>query len=289
MSAKKKLTFYKMHSLGNDFMVIDGIGQSLEIKREAIQQWSDRNTGIGFDQLLIIEPPTKAHADFCYRIYNADGSSAQQCGNGTRCVAFLVSYIGLSPKTELIWQSLAGDFQTTFTDASQILTVMTVPQLEEAKIPFDVAQAAMASEEQRASYHIRAQDDDYAITPVSMGNPHAVIFNDDITNINVDVIGASLTNHPAFPEGANIGFCQIIDKSFIRLRVYERGVGETLACGTGACAAVVAARIHGLVDARVKVSLPGGKLRITWPTGDVAVTMTGNACLVYQGEIAMEQ
>lgn len=286
----KPLVFYKMHGLGNDFMVVEAVTQSVQLKPEDIAQWGDRNTGVGFDQLLLIEPPTSADTDFWYRVYNADGSPAEQCGNGTRCVALLVQHLQLSKKNTLHWQSDAGLLRTHFGGAQQIETTMTVPILAPAEIPFatecaESSEAVATDMPDLKKYTLEADGERYDITPVSMGNPHGVMFMDDIFDIDVATIGAKLTRHPAFPQGANIGFCQVIDRHFLRLRVFERGVGETRACGTGACAAVVAAHLHGLVGERVKVSLPGGKLRITWPEIGSPVTMSGNANLVYRGEI----
>ena len=282
---RKPLDFYKMHSLGNDFMVIEAVTQSVHLEPAKIAQWGDRKTGIGFDQLLLIEPPTDTQADFWFRIYNADGSSAQQCGNGTRAVALLARRLQLSKKKNLVWQSNAGIIQTQFTSPQQIETTMTVPVLSPPDIPFHEEHAEPCTTEPGPQFTLRHDDQSYKVTPVSMGNPHAVLFVEDLFATDVEGIGAALTRHAAYPEGANVGFCQVVDRQFIRLRVFERGVGETQACGSGACAAVVAARLHGKVDPRVKVSLPGGKLRISWPDEQSPVTMTGNATLVYRGEL----
>lgn len=287
MNARRPIVFHKMHSLGNDFMVIDAVSQPIDLSDQAVAAWGDRHRGIGFDQLLIIEAPTVPEADFSYRIFNADGSSAQQCGNGTRCVAMLVQQLGLNPKPELVWQSAAGLFETNFSSPAQIETTMTVPVLDQAAIPFAAEYASTT--ENPLIYTLHTTDADFAVTPVSMGNPHAVLFYDDIFSIDIDKIGNLLTRHAAFPEGANVGFCQVVDHQFMRLRVFERGAGETQACGSGACAAVVAARLHNKVGERVKVSLPGGKLRIKWPHSDSPVTMSGDACYVYRGELQIDQ
>ncbi len=284
MSAQPSMSFYKMHSLGNDFMVLDGVTRHLDIKPEQIRSWSDRHTGVGFDQLLIIAPPTVGDADFKFQIYNADGSSAEQCGNGTRCVAMLARHIGLTKKERLAWQADAGLFETLILQ-DQVSTTMTVPQLHAPDIPFDPTHA-QATDNPR-QFALEADGTHYRVTPVSMGNPHGVIFLQDIFNADVTGIGRSLTSHPAFPAQANIGFCQVIDRQFVRLRVYERGVGETQACGSGACAAVVAASLNDLVNHKVKVSLPGGKLRISWSEINGPVTMTGPANLIYRGELSV--
>lgn len=286
----KRLSFFKMHSLGNDFMVIDGVSDEFTPDATTIARWSDRHTGIGFDQLLVIEAPTDPAADFWYKVYNADGSQAEQCGNGTRCVAMLVNQLQLSPKSSLVWQSLAGQFLTE-RNGDQFTTTMTVPVLSDPEIPFLAEQA-----EQVASHNYKIEDgqDCYTVTPVSMGNPHAVIFvgstsDLNISDLDVEAIGARLTRHAAFPNHANVGFCQIVDRGFMRLRVYERGTGETLACGSGACAAVVAAQLNNRVGTKVKVSLPGGKLRIVWPGVGERVSMSGPAIVAYKGDVEVHE
>ena len=281
---RKPLVFYKMHALGNDFMVIDGVTQSVALEAAQIARWGDRHTGVGFDQLLIIEPPTINDADFYFRIYNTDGSSAEQCGNGTRAVALLARHLQLSKKQSLQWQSAAGMINTVYTNPQQIETTMTVPVLNLPEVPF-AADAATPLEANGREFRVAVGDDSYTLTPVSMGNPHGVMFVDNIFETDVATIGANLTRHAAFPAAANIGFCQVVDRQFVRLRVFERGVGETQACGSGACAAVVAARLHDKVDPKVKVSLPVGKLRISWPALESPVTMSGAATLVFKGEL----
>ena len=232
--ARRTTTFYKMHSLGNDFMVLDRVTQPLQLDAATIAAWGDRKTGIGFDQLLIIDPPTEANADFYFRIYNADGSSAEQCGNGTRCVALLARHLELTKKAKLTWQSAAGPIQTEFRSPQQIETTMTVPLLAPQQIPFDPSAAGACLGELDAGGHwsVEAAGQSFDLTPVSMGNPHGVIMFDNIFDVDVDRIGAELTAHAVFPEGGNIGFCQVVDRQFMRLRVFERGVGETRACGS---------------------------------------------------------
>lgn len=282
--APRKLTFHKMHSLGNDFMVLDGVSRALDLQPEQIKAWGDRQRGIGFDQLLIVAPPTEPDADFTFQIYNQDGTEAQQCGNGTRCVTQLALSLGLTQKKNLVWQSLAGRFSTSANE-NTYTTEMTLPVLEHGAIPFDPS----AATEVDPNIFTLSTDDGatYAVTPVSMGNPHGVIFTDKLFDLDVPAIGASLTAHPAFPERANIGFCQVIDRQFIRLRVFERGTGETQACGSGACAAVVAARLTEQINSRVKVSLPGGKLKLNWPGHGEPVTMSGPATMVFRGEVEL--
>ena len=271
------LRFAKMHGLGNDFMVIDLVTQNLEIEPEAVRRWSNRRTGIGFDQLLALDVPTEPDADFWFRIYNADGSSAEQCGNGARCIAHFVRRENLSPKTELELQTESGRIRTALFDQG-VRVDMGVPSTHPEDVPF-------AAEQDRLSHSLEVDGQTYEITPVSMGNPHGVLFVDNAEAADVAAAGRALTGHRQFPQGANIGFCEVVDRGVVRLRVYERGVGETLACGTGACAAVVAGRLKGRLDESVNVSLPGGKVRIAWKGPGAPVRMTGPAETVYEGHL----
>jgi diaminopimelate epimerase len=285
-----KVQFAKMHGLGNDFMVLDQISQPFLPKPEQIQSWSDRHTGIGFDQLLIIAPPDDPDVDFRYRIFNADGTEAEQCGNGARCVAKLVADKGLSVKPNIRFQTNNGVIETILLGDDQVEVDMGPPGLEADAIPCDTAQA-VAEETIGETVRYTLADSSggqQQLSVASMGNPHGVILVSDISSARVDEIGAALTAHPFFPERANIGFCQVVDRGFIRLRVFERGVGETRACGTGACAAAVTSRLSGLVDEKVKVSLPGGKVRIRWQGPEHAVKMTGPATLVYEGQVSVD-
>jgi diaminopimelate epimerase len=268
-----------MHGLGNDFMVLDLVTQEATLDPGLVQSWSDRRTGIGFDQLLVVEPPSDPQSDFWYRIYNADGSEAEQCGNGARCIATFIRHVELSPKTELSLQTAGGMITTRRLEAS-VQVDMGVPSTAPQSIPF-------TADVEAQHYTLESATGCHEVTPVSIGNPHGVLFVDDIAEVDVETIGAALTDHPRFPEGANIGFCQVVDKKFVRLRVYERGVGETRACGTGACAAVVACQLDNRVEQTVKVSLPGGKLRVNWQGPGSAVKMTGPATLVYEGSLEL--
>lgn len=261
------LQFTKMHGLGNDFLVLDLVTQTAELTPELVQYWSNRNTGVGFDQLLTLEPPTQPDADFLWGIYNADGSRAKQCGNGARCMAKFIAEQQLSPKPSIRLQIPTGIIETQLDTADTATVNMGQPQPEAEQIT------------------ITTSTGDVQLLRVSMGNPHAVIFVDNIHHAPVDTLGAELTGHSEFPEGANIGFCQVIDQGFVRLRVYERGVGETQACGSGACAAATAGQVLGHLGQRVKVSLPGGKLKITWPGPGHDLLMTGPATTVYSGTI----
>ena len=267
--------FAKMHGLGNDFMVIDLVTQDLRITPDDVRRWADRRTGVGFDQLLTVESPSDPEADFWFRIYNADGSTAEQCGNGARCIARFVGLSNLSPKRELDLQTDAGLVHTSLLD-QDVLVDMGVPSTHRHDVPFKADQDGL-------THRVDAQCGPFEITPVSVGNPHGVLFVGNAAAADVASVGAALTNHPRFPEGANIGFCEVVDRGLVRLRVFERGVGETRACGTGACAAVVAGRLKGRLGDSVTVSLPGGKVRIAWKGPGAPVRMTGPAALVYEG------
>lgn len=261
------LHFTKMHGLGNDFLVLDLVTQAAELTPELVAQWSNRNTGVGFDQLLTLEPPTAPDADFWWGIYNADGSGAEQCGNGARCIAKFIAEHQLSPKLSIRLQTPKGIIETHLDGTDTVTVNMGPPQPETEQIT------------------VTTSTGDVQLLRVSMGNPHAVIFVDNIHHAPVATLGAELTSHKEFPQGANIGFCQVIDQGFVRLRVYERGVGETQACGSGACAAATAGQVLGHLGPRVKVSLPGGKLKIAWPGPGQDLLMTGPATTVYSGTI----
>jgi len=276
------IRFAKMHGLGNDFMVIDLVTQNLSFTPEQVRRWADRHTGVGFDQLLTIEVPENPDNDFRYGVYNADGSRAEHCGNGARCVAKLIHDLGLSPKPTLRFETANRRFETRLINADTVEVDMGPPRFSAEEVPFNTAAGCAQGE---YGYLLEADGCHFELIPVSMGNPHGVIFVDEIAAADVSGIGAALTRHEFFPEQANIGFCQIVDPGFVRVRVFERGVGETRACGTGACAAAVAGILTRELSERVKVSLPGGKVRITWQGENSAVTMLGPATLVYQGTV----
>jgi diaminopimelate epimerase len=282
-----KIHFAKMHGLGNDFMVLDLVSQLFEPSPAQIRAWADRRTGIGFDQLLIVAPPENPEVDFRYRIFNADGSEAEQCGNGARCVAKLVADTGMCVTPTIRFETSNGLIEATLLGNDQVEVDMGAPGLEPEQIPCDPSRAVSSRMEGGATLYTLEDEagESHELLVASMGNPHGVIRVPDISSARVDELGPRLTAHPFFPEQANIGFCQIVDRGFIRLRVFERGVGETRACGTGACAAAVVSRLQGLVDEKVKVSLPGGKVRIRWQGPDSPVKMTGPATLVYEGQV----
>lgn len=274
------LNFTKMHGLGNDFVVIDGINQSLSLTAEQCRRLAERRFGVGCDQILLVEPARRPDTDFYYRIFNADGSEVEQCGNGARCFARFVTDKGLCHKHDIHVETRSGVI-VLHIDANNDVTVnMGVPILAPADIPF-------IAEMQAPSYSLEVGSGHYQIGAVSMGNPHAVVGVADIDAAPVASLGPAIESHLRFPQRVNAGFMQIIDRAHIRLRVYERGAGETLACGTGACAAVVSGRIQGLLDDKVTVSLPGGDLSITWQGGNEPVWMTGPATHVFEGQIAL--
>jgi diaminopimelate epimerase len=271
------IRFTKMHGLGNDFMVVDAINQTIEFQAQQVKAWADRHRGIGFDQLLIVEAPQSDQADFRYRIFNADGSEVQQCGNGARCFARFVVDKGLTNKKEIPVETASGLIVLYLEDDGQVRVNMGAPRFDPSVLPFEApAQAPI--------YAIKALNLAWQIGAVSMGNPHAVLEVEDIQSAPVEALGSVLESHPRFPQRVNVGFVQKIDENWLRLRVFERGAGETQACGTGACAAMATMRLWGKVAEEVKVSLPGGDLVIRWSgqPGDV-LWMTGPVANVFEG------
>ncbi|MDE0422732.1 MAG: diaminopimelate epimerase [Gammaproteobacteria bacterium] len=275
-----KLRFAKMHGLGNDFMVVDLVTQRGMPTPDQVRSWSDRRTGVGFDQLLAVLPPSAPDADFRMRIFNADGSQAEQCGNGARCFAQFVVEEELTVKRDLLVETEGGNIRTELLDNGQVRVDMGVPSTVPEEVPF-------LAEEAKTSYVIDVGDSRVEVTPVSVGNPHAVVFVNNVAHADIDGIGSALQHHERFPEQVNVGFLQVVDRRFARLRVYERGTGETRACGTGACAAMVAARLHDRLEARAKISLPGGKLRLEWQGRGSPATLSGSAKLVFTGRIEL--
>lgn len=274
------LKFSKMHGLGNDFIVIDAIEQTVALTSGQIQFLSDRRFGVGCDQLLLVEKPQTAEADFRYRIFNADGGEVAQCGNGARCFARFVRDKSLTTKDTITVETASGLIYPTLQADGSVTVDMGKPIFEPANIPF-------TADEQATTYMLTIDGHGKKeITAVSMGNPHAVMLVDDVDMAPVSELGPLIESHECFPERVNVGFMQLLDSDSIRLRVFERGSGETSACGTGACAAVVSGIKRGLLNTMVTVSLPGGDLQISWPDQDAAVWMTGPAEHVFDGEIA---
>lgn len=270
------LEFTKMHGLGNDFVVIDLIRQRAYLDATTIQRMAHRHFGIGFDQLLIVEPPDLPNVDFKYRIFNADGSEVEQCGNGVRCFARFVHEQQLTHKTKIKVQTKAGIVEPELGPNGWVRVNMGYPKFLPQEIPF-------LAEEQEELYRLDlANNQNILIDVVNMGNPHAVTIVPDVLTADVATLGPQIESHVRFPERVNAGFMQIIDEKHARLRVFERGVGETLACGTGACAAAVSAMRRGLLGNEVEIQLAGGSLHIAWRDGDV-VWMTGPTANVYEG------
>ncbi|WP_274571238.1 diaminopimelate epimerase [Neisseria leonii] len=279
----KRLKFTKMHGLGNDFMVVDAVNQPFDAESAPIRQWADRHTGVGFDQLLVVERAVSEGVDFRYRIFNADGGEVEQCGNGARCFARFVSDKGLTDKREIVVETARGVIVPKLQADGRVQVDMGVPRLRPSEIPF-VPPAD--GDEAAVSHMVAAGTDGVRLSCVNMGNPHAVLLVDDTDTAPVQALGAELESHSRFPQRVNVGFMQVVDPHHIRLRVFERGVGETQACGTGACAAVVAGVRLGLLAAggAVRVSLPGGELSVSWQPGG-SVWMTGPAETVFDGEL----
>jgi diaminopimelate epimerase len=274
------INFTKMHGLGNDFVVIDAINQHVALNAEQIRQLSDRHFGIGFDQLLLVEKPVSANADFKYRIFNADGSEVAQCGNGARCFARFVRDKQLTDKDEIRVDTNSGQLLLHLDEDDLVTVNMGVPRHAPDEIP-------MLVEEESKYYTVAVNDTERAFGAVSMGNPHAVLQVNDVKTAPVAELGSELERHPVFPERANIGFMQVVDRQHIKLRVFERGAGETLACGSGACAAVVIGIEHNLLDHDVFIELPGGELKISWSGRGEPVFMTGPAVAVFDGTLAL--
>ena len=273
-----QVSFHKMQGLGNDFVVLDAVSRQLRLEREQIRRLADRRFGIGCDQVLLAEPAQSPEADFFYRIYNADGSEAEQCGNGARCLARFLDGLGFAQRRDLILETRGGLIKTELQPDGQVAVTMGVPRFEPAEIPF-------RADRHRARYQATYDGQRVEFAALSMGNPHAVIAVDDLDAAPVESLGPLMQADRSFPNSVNVGFMQVLGRGHIRLRVYERGVGETLACGTGACAAVAAGHLWGLLDERVTVSLRGGPLVIQWPGTGSEVVMTGPATKVFEGRI----
>lgn len=273
-----RLRFSKMHGLGNDFIVIDGINQRVRLSPEKIRAISDRHTGIGCDQLLLVEKPSSPDFDFRYRIFNCDGSEVENCGNGARCFAVFVRERKLTGRRRIKVETSGGVLELMVTEDEQVTVNMGAPNLDPASLPF-------TADAQAATYPLSAGVIALNIGAVSMGNPHAVTLVDDVDTAPVATLGPLIEAHTRFPKRVNAGFMQVVARDEVNLRVFERGVGETQACGTGACAAVVAGRVQGLLDESVRVNLPGGTLHISWKGPGEAVMMTGPAVTVFHGQI----
>lgn len=273
-----RLAFTKMHGLGNDFVVLNGYDNPIDLNAQMIRHLADRHTGIGCDQLLLVEKPSVPDVDFDYRIFNADGGEVEQCGNGARCFAKFVTDQGLTTKSAIPVHTNTGNIVLYCEDDGMIKVDMGVPRLQPSEIPFIASQQA-------AVYMLEAAGHSHRVSAVSMGNPHVVLQVEDVDTAPVDILGALIESHERFPQRVNVGFMQVMSRQHIRLRVFERGVGETRACGTGACAAAVAGCLQSLVEADVTVSLPGGDLSIHWQGEGKPVWMRGPATTVFDGTI----
>ncbi len=275
-----RLNFTKMQGLGNDFVVFDAIRQTVNLGPEQVRFLADRRFGIGCDQLLLVERPTAPGVDFRYRIFNADGGEVAQCGNGARCFARFVREQGLTEKDEIVVETASGII-TLYLEADGLVRVnMGAPRFAPEALPF-------RADAEAPHYSVRAGAQEVEIGAVSMGNPHAVLLVPDLERAPVTTLGSVLESHPRFPERVNVGFMQVMGPDHIRLRVYERGAGETLACGTGACAAVAVGRRWGVLGPCVDVDLPGGRLTIRWEGEPAPLWMSGPATRVFEGSIEL--
>jgi diaminopimelate epimerase len=286
-----KLRFAKMHGQGNDFVVIDGVRQRVRLDAERVRRLADRHRGVGFDQLLVVERAAAPGNDFRYRIWNADGDEVEQCGNGARCFARFVLDEGLTSKRVIRVETAGGLIVPRVEPSGRVTVDMGAPRFAPADVPFHAAG-------EEPTYELEVDGRRLVVSVLSMGNPHAVQVVGDVDRAPVTTEGPKIERHPAFPRRVNAGYMQVLSRSRIRLRVWERGAGETLACGTGACAAVVAGIRRGLLEDRVRVETRGGELEIRWPGGGreapaetneaPAVMMTGDAVRVFDGEIEIE-
>jgi diaminopimelate epimerase len=274
------LPFVKMHGLGNDFVVLDGVRRSFELTRAQLRRLADRHFGVGCDQVLLVEAPTRPGVDFRYRIFNADGGEVEQCGNGARCFVRFVHEQGLTQRRQIRVETISGVIVPCLEDDGSITVDMGPPEFAAARIPF-------VSDSDAILQPLRLADEEILISALGMGNPHAVQLVDDVDAAPVERQGPAIEFHPRFPQRVNAGFMQVVDRHAIRLRVHERGAGETLACGTGACAAAVAGIARGLLDSPVRVGTRGGELLVAWSGNDAAVFMTGPAVTVFKGEIEL--
>jgi len=272
------VNFTKMHGLGNDFMVIDNLSGDIVLYSDMIRRWSDRHTGIGFDQLLVVNAPSTTEVEFDYQIFNADGEEVEHCGNGARCFARFVTDRGLTQSRSIKVNTALGIITLLLQDDGQVTVQMGVPRFEPAHIPF-------IADGRQDFYVLDVDGQDFEVGAASIGNPHVLFRVDDLEVAEVERIGQLVERHQRFPNRVNVGFMQLVDRQNMRLRVFERGVGETRACGTGACAAVAIAHMQGLLDKTATVSLPGGELKIHWPNVHASIEMTGPCSTVFEGQI----
>ena len=276
-----RVSFTKMHGAGNDFVVFDGVNQRVNLTPAQIRRLADRRFGVGCDQVLLVERPDAPGADFRYRIFNADGGEVEQCGNGARCFVRFVRDRGLTQKDEIVVETLGGLIRPRLEPDGEVSVDMGVPRFEPREVPFEAPARAPL-------YDLEVDGQTVQVSVLSMGNPHAVQLVPDVDAAPVNTQGAKIERHPRFPKRVNAGYMQVVDRRHIRLRVYERGAGETLACGSGACAAVVAGRQRGLLDDTVKVTLPGGTLTVSWAGEGKPVRLAGPAVAVFEGTLDLD-
>lgn len=275
-----KLAFTKMQGAGNDFVVLDATARPFDLDPAQLQLLADRHFGVGCDQILVVEKPAGAVADFGYRIFNADGGEVEQCGNGARCFVKFVHQRGLTRKREIRVETLSGMIVPRLEDDGEVSVNMGAPVLEFDRVPFVTSRPGLVQT-------IELGGESVQVAVLSMGNPHAVQIVSEVDSAPVNTQGPLIERHPQFPRRVNAGFMQVQDRHAIRLRVFERGAGETLACGTGACAAVVSGMLRGMLDSPVNVETRGGRLTITWAGGDNPVWMKGPAISVFEGTIEL--
>ena len=274
------VSFTKMHGLGNDFMVIDNRLGTVDLQPERVRRWADRHTGIGFDQLLVVSNPSIANVEFDYRIFNADGDEVEHCGNGARCFARYVTERGFTQSSSIRVNTSGGVITLELRENGDVTVYMGVPVFTPAAIPF-------VADEEALFYELNVDGETLSVGAAGIGNPHVVLIVDDVASAEVERLGPLLEKHARFPKRVNVGFLQIVDRQHAKLRVYERGVGETRACGSGACAAVAIAHRQGLLDNEAIVTLPGGELKLFWPNATTAIEMTGPCSTVFEGQTRM--
>ncbi|WOJ97865.1 diaminopimelate epimerase [Congregibacter brevis] len=272
--------FTKMHGAGNDFVMIDTISQRIKLRPRDIRRIADRRRGVGCDQVLLVEPPGQPEADFRYRIFNADGSEAGQCGNGARCFARFVRHRRLTHLKKMVVETGSSLMTLTLRDNHEVEVDMGPPVFSPSDVPFNRDQEA-------TEYKLKVAEEQLRVGAVSMGNPHAVLRVSSVDDGSLERLGEAIRSHSDFPEGTNAGFLEVVDRQKVRLRVFERGVGETEACGSGACAAVVYGRRMGWLDDRVTVELTGGKLTVQWTGGNNPVLMTGPTAISFEGTVRL--
>ncbi|MEK9585045.1 MAG: diaminopimelate epimerase [Halieaceae bacterium] len=276
-----KLAFTKMHGAGNDFVVIDGVTQAVNLNTNQLRRLADRHRGIGCDQILMVTPPDSPDADFRYHVFNADGSRAGQCGNGARCVGRFLREKRLTRQREILLQTDDDSLALSLTEDGRVFAGLGAPRFAPAEVPFQ-------ADETQDQYTLDVQGQSLSIGALSMGNPHAILMVDDCNAAPVSTLGPLLEAHTRFPERVNVGFMQVQSRGEVKLRVFERGVGETDACGSGACAAAVHGMKLGLLDEEVLVSLPGGKLSVSWPSMGDRVWLGGPTATVFNGTVTLK-